>query len=110
MSEFDNIKVGDEVYIPGQYGAVGRIVSVTKTTPTTFTAGHTVFYKKNGYQKGGSRWSSYPAVHPTDTHRRRILDSQRLTRITGTHFNKLTSAQLEAICAILDQPQEPKAE
>lgn len=110
MSEFDNIKEGDEVYVPGQYNVGGRIEPVSRVTPTTFTAGHATFHKKDGYQKGGSSWSRVHARIPTPEMRAKVMRAMMSERIRTADRSKLTYAQLEAICAILDQPQDPKPE
>lgn len=108
MSEFENIKEGDEVYIPGQYGAVGIMRPVTHVTPTTFTAWGRVFFKESGRQKGGSKWHSARALIPTPQIRDQILREERIDRLGNKRWENLTDAQLAAICAILDEAQGAK--
>lgn len=108
MSDFDNIKVGDEVYIHGQYGAVGFITPVAHVTATTFRAWGRTFYKETGREKGGSKWHRSHASMPTPEARARILRKEMIDRLSNKQWDKLPDKQLAAICAILDAPKEPE--
>jgi hypothetical protein len=105
MSDFDNIKEGDEIYIPGQYGAVGFIRLVSHVTPTTFTAWGRIFYKKDGSEKGGRR-SRCKACGLTPEIRAQIQRKEMIDRLGNKQWGNLTDKQLTAICAILDWPAE----
>ncbi len=55
---FEHIQTGDQVALTVDYGRGMVLHKVTKTTPTTFSTAHYVFYKKDGRQRGGGGYSS----------------------------------------------------
>lgn len=52
---FENIKVGDWVVIRSRYG--DTVEEVKKVNKTTFSAGGTLFNKRNGWKRGGDSWN-----------------------------------------------------
>lgn len=74
MENFDDIKVGDEVAILGQWLTV--IKKVTKVTPKRFFIGCTSYNKSDG-KEIGTVWLKDRCVHPTDEIRKEIARQQK---------------------------------
>lgn len=74
MENFDDIKVGDEVAIVGQWQTV--IKKVTKITPKRFFIGSTSYNKSDG-KEIGSVWLKDYCAHPTDEIRKEITRQQK---------------------------------
>lgn len=103
MSEFESIKVGDEVYIHGRFGAVGRIDTVTHVTPTTFKVGHTVFYRDGGSEKGGGTWNRSCASMPTTEHRDAIWRDNAVRTLNNFNFELIKSnPQMQSILTTVE--------
>ena len=52
MSEFENLKVGDQVIVSGRC-LYERVSEVTKVTDKQIVVGKSNYWKKNGYEVGG---------------------------------------------------------
>lgn len=118
----DGLQVGDEVYIPAQYGEVGSIHKVSRTTKTQIivaTKGELTgndyedrFWRKTGDRVGTSDGYNTGYIAPvTDDIRTRIARARLLQKtrykIHNTSFSDLPTATLQAICNLLPEPSKP---
>lgn len=102
--DFTNVKVGDEVYIDGRYGAVGSIAKVTHVTPTTFKVGHTTYYKTNGYERGGGTWHRSSVSILTDERRAEVWRAITIRILNDFNFELVKNpSELKAILAIVEE-------
>lgn len=96
---FESLKEGDEVMIPGRYGASPSFAKVTKITPTQIVIGRDRFKRTNGYQVGRDAWSSTCIVEPTKEGRERA--EMEYLRVHLERYVKSPAATLDVLRAML---------
>jgi hypothetical protein len=101
------LKPGDEVIVSNRWGK--RIEKVERTTPTQIILPrNTRYHKSNGREMASRSWDKTRLQQPTPEDVTKIRQEQArqmaLTRLANFRFSALTTAALEQICAILDNP------
>lgn len=94
----ESLKEGDEVMIPGRYGAPPSFVKVTKITPTQIVIGRDRYRRTNGRQVGRDAWSSTFIVEPTQEGRER--HEMESLRLRLERYVKSPAATLEVLRAM----------
>lgn len=98
MEKFDDIKVGDEVAVTGQWQTI--IKKVTKVTPKRFAIGCTYYNKSDGIEVC-SGWKKDHCVHPTDEIRKEIARQQKFgmmkSKLRNFVVNNLDYEQTEKL-------------
>ncbi len=98
--KFPDLKPGDQVILPGDYGSRGVVATVERVTKTQFTAGGARWTRSDGAQVGSSRdsWHSHYAW-PATPERIAACDSDLRLRKAFTrcsrHLNRLSTATRE---------------
>jgi hypothetical protein len=94
----ESLKEGDEVMLPGRYGASPSFAKVTKITPTQIVIGRDRFKRTNGRQVGRDAWSSTCIVEPTQEGRDR--HEMEALRVRLERYVKSPAATLEVLRAM----------
>lgn len=113
MNDFDDVKVGDKIFIDqGRYGAMDcHVLEVTRVTKTQFVAGGRSYKKDRGLRIGDSTWHRVyaypydPAKHDAQVAKQEILRARArlINRLEDIRRLKLTDDQIKRIVAILDE-------
>lgn len=122
MSNLDDVKVGDKVFVDeGNYVDNDyRVYTVERVTKTQFAANGRSYQRDSGKRLGDGTgrgsWSSHVWAEPYDPvkhealiaeQRAKRVRSRKIKLVHDINANHLTDAQLDAIIAILDAvPQE----
>lgn len=108
MTNFEDIKVGDEVVIRTRYNE--KITRVTKVCKIYFEAGNKKFRKDNGYEYGShDSWSSSFADKCTEERKKKILEKTRKMKLCSqlkeTKWEQFPITKLEAVIKTLNEDE-----
>lgn len=114
MANFNNIQVGEEVYI-SRLRSPGEIKKVTRLTKSQFMVEYpkavddgfyeTAFWKKNGYKVGGNSWMSTVARRVTEEVKELIVISKlkkRAAELRDELMIPLKKEDLINFCEVLE--------
>lgn len=103
MSNLENAKVGDKLYVSRPHSK-SAIETVERITPTLVITKSHRFVKKTGYAQGNSAWYFATArlATPADVERvrRESRRNELVTQCASINFHNLSVTQLEQILEI----------
>lgn len=101
MSKCENLKVGDTVFVSGNWGC--SLHKVEKITPKGFIKVNGALYTKDGYERGGDSWS-FTTISPASPDEIEEYNKERFIRDVLKELRsvkKLSYAQAVAVNSIL---------